>query len=832
MQRRRPAQVTAALVAGAAALVTAGFVASGGAETRAAAAPARATPPAPQRAAVPTPAAPTPGRPGPDAGPTRRQAVDGARALIARHGSAVRAGRKEEYQVRSVLVDDDGARHVRFDRTYDGLPVLGGDYVVHADPDGTFRHATVAQDATIDVGTRPAITGERADAVAAGAFGGRVTRSTHSLVVDAAAGAPVLSWRVLVEGGKPPRSVEVVVDARTGAVRRSVDTLHTAADGTGRGLHAGDVPLSTHQRKGVYELVDPARGNGETRDARDRHRPGRARTEAFTDRDNAWGDGTVADRATLAVDVHHGVQRTWDYFLRAHDRAGIADDGRGALAMVHDEWVRANAAWDDVCFCMRFGDGDPDGSVKAFTPLDIVAHEMSHGVTSATADLYYFGQSGALNEATSDIFGTLVEFDAGNPVDPPDYLVGELLDNGGEGKPLRYMNDPARDGKSVPCWDGTSGFNTDVHYLSGVPNKFFYTLAEGSGQSEWGQSVPCSGAPAVAGIGRDKAGAIWYRALTRYMVTNTDFPEARLATLRAAADLHGPDSAEHAAVDAAWDAVNVDGSDPKTQSPVLTNPGDRTGKVGDVVRLQVEATDPQGDVLRFTARDLPKGLSMSDSGLITGTLAADTTVFPEVTVTDPAGYLATVSFRWDVSGAPVIKDPGPQLHSLTQYASLRFEAEDRDWDLTWTFTGLPDGITPLTGGSGYVSGFPTKVGTYEVTATVTDRENLSSTLIVPWTIVKVLPTGPPTALTATRSGTDVTVDWDTPNGDWNTVTGYEVTATPGGASASTDEWYLTDAVLHDLDPATAYTISVVAVNPAGRSKPATIQVPAVSGTPD
>ncbi len=184
---------------------------------------------------------------------------------------------------------------------------------------------------------------------------------------------------------------------------------------------------------------------------------------------------------------------------------------------------------------------------------------MSHGLTAATANLDYSGESGGLNEATSDIFGTSVEFFADNTTDPGDYLIGEKIDINGDGTPLRYMDKPSKDGGSADYWDAGVG-DLDVHYSSGVANHFFYLLAEGSGAKTIGgvdYDSPTSDGSTVTGIGRQKAYQIWYKALSVYMTSSTDYAGARDATEKAATDLFGADSAELAAVGAAWNGVNV-----------------------------------------------------------------------------------------------------------------------------------------------------------------------------------------------------------------------------------------------------------------------------------
>src|SRR5690349_10011510 len=205
---------------------------------------------------------------------------------------------------------------------------------------------------------------------------------------------------------------------------------------------------------------------------------------------------------------------------------------------------------------MTYGDGDGT-NYGPLTSLDVAGHEMSHGVTENSANLTYSGESGGLNESTSDIFGTMVEFFANNPSDPGDYLIGEQFDKTHKG--LRRMDNPASDGKSANCWSSSVG-NLDVHYSSGVGNHFFYLLAEGSGQKTIGgvvhNSPTCNGST-VTGIGRTAAAAIWYRALTVYMTSSTDYHGARTATLSAAQDLYGAGSTQYNAVNAAWAGVGV-----------------------------------------------------------------------------------------------------------------------------------------------------------------------------------------------------------------------------------------------------------------------------------
>ncbi|MEU1869264.1 Zn-dependent metalloprotease [Streptomyces ambofaciens] len=508
--------------------------------------------------------------------PTRAAALDHAAAALSDHAAALGLTDAQDTEVRDVVVDEDGTQHVRYDRTYRHLPVLGGDFVVHLAPDGDFRGADRATDTPLSLSTvTPELSAPRAADLAAGALraanpGELLKKLTArpELVVDALHGAPKLAWRTdaaALDSLGNPVARTVLTDAGTGARIDAWDTVETAS-GAGESLYGGTVPLETTRSGSSYRLQDATRGGTYTGDAANRTDLClltlclvRAPATAFTDADNHWGTGKADDRASAAVDAQYGTDATWDYYEDVHGRRGIAGDGKGSYNRVHYGTRYNNAFWDDGCFCMTYGDGDGT-TFGPLVSLDVAAHEMSHGVTSKTAALTYSGEPGGLNEATSDIFGALVEWHADNSADPGDYRIGEKVVRDGFGRDaLRYMDRPSRDGSSADCWTTSLG-DLDVHYSSGVANHFAYLLAEGSGARTVGgvryDSPTCDGST-VSGIGRDKLGDIWYRALTVYMTSSTDYAGARAATLSAAGDLYGTDSAEYAAVGAAWSAVNV-----------------------------------------------------------------------------------------------------------------------------------------------------------------------------------------------------------------------------------------------------------------------------------
>ena len=472
--------------------------------------------------------------------------------------AAAKAGNDDKFTATTTVSDPNGTTHVRYTRTYDGLRVIGGDIVVHTEKGGTFAGASVGLAAPLALSTTAKVTAAAARAAAQKHFTGKtVTKvDTPQLVVDANDGKGVLAYETVVEGfgpdGQTPSRLHVVTDANTGAVRSSWDTVETA-DGEGDSVYSGTVDITTKQESdGSYSLTDVDRGNGTTCDMKNKT----TGCELITSPDNTFGTGNAGDPDTAAVDAHYGAATTYDYYLNTFGRKGIFDDGTGVPSRVHYGESYVNAYWDGEQ--MTYGDGQ--NNTDPLVALDVAAHEMSHGVTEHTANLTYTGESGGLNEATSDIFGSMVEFSANNTTDSGDYEVGEEIDINGDGSPLRYMYDPAKDGGSQSCWS-TDTATVDVHYSSGVGNHFFFDLAEGTGSTSFGTSPVCGDAAAVTGIGRDKAAAIWYKALTGYFTSSTDYAAARGYTLSAATDLYGECGTEYKAVQASWTAVNVAGTD-------------------------------------------------------------------------------------------------------------------------------------------------------------------------------------------------------------------------------------------------------------------------------
>ncbi|MGW6260700.1 M4 family metallopeptidase [Streptomyces sp. NPDC055085] len=517
-----------------------------------------------QTAALPTgKTTPLAGSPVQLSSSARTALIHKADAATAETAQEIGLGAKEKLVVRDVVKDADGTVHTRYERTYNGLPVLGGDLVVHETKAGKTEGVTKATKAAIKVSSlKAAVTTAKAEkqALTAAKDAGSDKTSADQAprkVIWAATGKPTLAYETVVGGLQDdgtPNELHVITDAATGKKLYEYQGIET---GTGKSLYSGTVTLSTTLSGSTYNLTDGTRGGHKTYNLK--HGTSGTGT-LFTDADDVWGTGAASSSTTdqtAAADAAYGAQETWDFYKNTFGRSGIKNNGVGAYSRVHYGNSYVNAFWDDSCFCMTYGDGS--GNTHPLTSLDVAGHEMSHGVTSNTAGLNYSGESGGLNEATSDIFGTGVEFYAANSSDVGDYLIGEKININGDGTPLRYMDKPSKDGGSKDSWSSTVG-NLDVHYSSGVANHFFYLLSEGSGAKTINgvsYNSPTSNGTTVTGIGRAKALQIWYKALTTYMTSTTKYAGARTATLSAASALYGSTSTEYKTVAAAWSAVNV-----------------------------------------------------------------------------------------------------------------------------------------------------------------------------------------------------------------------------------------------------------------------------------
>ncbi|MET7287173.1 M4 family metallopeptidase [Streptomyces sp. NPDC005573] len=588
----------------------------------------------------------------------QRTLVKDAQQKTAATARSLGLGAKEKLVVRDVVKDNDGTVHTRYERTYAGLPVLGGDLVVHTPPassaagtvSATFNNKHTMKVASTTATFTKAAAESKALTAARTLDAKKPAADSARKVIWAGDGTPKLAWETVIGGFQDdgtPSQLHVISDAMTG---KELYRYQAVKSGVGNTQYSGQVTLTTTQSGSNFTLTDGSRGGHKTYNLN--HGTSGTGT-LFSQTSDTWGNGTTSNAATAGADAHYGAAVTWDFYKNTFGRSGIRNDGVAAYSRVHYSNAYVNAFWDDSCFCMTYGDGT--GNNDPLTSLDVAGHEMSHGVTSNTAGLNYTGESGGLNEATSDIFGTGVEFYANNASDPGDYLIGEKININGDGTPLRYMDKPSKDGGSADSWYSGVG-NLDVHYSSGPANHMFYLLSEGSGTKVINgvtYNSPTSDGVAVTGIGRAAALQIWYKALTSYMTSSTNYAAARTAALNAAAALYGTNSTQYAGVGNAFAGINVGSHiNPPANGVTVTNPGSQSSVVGTAVNLQISASSTNAGALSYAATGLPAGLSINSStGLISGTPTTAATSSTTVTVTDSTGATGTAAFTWTVRAA-------------------------------------------------------------------------------------------------------------------------------------------------------------------------------------
>ncbi len=492
-------------------------------------------------------------------------AVQLADRYLASEGRAQLALRNwESLKPRSVSDDGAGISHVRYDSFVEGIRVFDGEVIVHVDPTAKAVLGLTNQHRRIDtLDGDPVI---QADEAVANALYHMKSpafvdgKPSLELVFYPIGSRHQLAWLVDVfaEGeDREPEARVFVIDAYSGEILQSWDNLHTytpgtgtAAVGTAKTLYLSTSPatLSLNTEKytdGKYGMVDWTSGKSYTTDMLNKKT---GSGTLFSDADNIWGNYLNTDRATAGTDAHLGMTYTFQYFKTVHGRNGIYNDGKGVYSRVHYGRSYNNAFWSDSCKCMTYGDGDGT-TLTVLVSIDVAAHEMSHGVTAATCNLVYSGESGGLNESTSDIFAAAVEFWINNAKDVPDWWIGEMIYTPATaGDALRYMDDPRRDGRSIDHYSLYTS-TLDVHYSSGLANNFFYLLANGGINRTSGISV--------SGIGISKAERIWYVALSGYMTSTCTFALARTATVNAATQLYGSASVEVQRVKDAWTACGV-----------------------------------------------------------------------------------------------------------------------------------------------------------------------------------------------------------------------------------------------------------------------------------
>jgi Zn-dependent metalloprotease len=376
---------------------------------------------------------------------------------------------------------------------------------------------------------------------------------------------------IRVHVGEKPVYHDTVVSARDGAILDQWSMLQTVV-GVGKSQYNGEVPINTTLVDGKYKMIDDTRGTGGMFGAMaiTNANHGTTAGNVYVNDTNTWGDGknyvakgstTDANGQTAAVNAMWGLMNTYDALKNIFGWQSLDGHNTATYIAAHVNTAYDNAYYSDTCRCMFIGDGS---SFTSLGSIDVIGHEMGHGVTAATSNLTYSGESGGLNESSSDINGEVIEAyaRAGGkgetiPAEGNDWVLGKEISK--SGTPLRWMTKPSKDGSSPDAWS-TSLKRLDVHYSSGPNNRMFYFLSQGSNAdkaSDYYSKYLVKAPAAMTGVGLDKAYRIWFRANTTKFTSSTNYADARAKTIEAAQELYGKTSKEATAVQRAYAAINV-----------------------------------------------------------------------------------------------------------------------------------------------------------------------------------------------------------------------------------------------------------------------------------
>ena len=469
-----------------------------------------------------------------------------------------------------------GRRVERLAQLHRGVPVFGGELVRQSDAASTLSvFGTLYEGIDVEVAPRLGATDVQARLAERGGRPFGSSGGPELGVLPLADGGYRLAWRVRAFFEKTMEVRQVYLDAATGAVLREYSDLRKQTAGLGTGVLGDKKKVSVATGGAGYTTSDHLRPPViSTYDFRfdvnrlilflnaDTSPSNLKASDLGTDADNVWTDGAL-------VDAHVYAGYTYDYYYKRFGRHGL-DNNNVAIhgvthAMLRDDWPHwsldtiltffTNAIYfgDGV---MYYGDGLPN-NVTLYGQhvnymagaLDIVAHELTHGVTQYTSNLEYENESGALDEAFCDIMATGAEFYF--QPEKADYLFAEdVVTPGGWRSEQNPMSYGYPDHYSIR-YQGSED-NGGVHINSNIVSHAFYLAIEG-GRHRLGATVQ-----GVGGANRDQIERVFYRGFTMYLTPTATFAQARAATIQAARDLYNPGSAAETAVIQAWNAVGVD----------------------------------------------------------------------------------------------------------------------------------------------------------------------------------------------------------------------------------------------------------------------------------
>ena len=478
--------------------------------------------------------------------------------------------------------DQLGETHIRLQQLYQGLPVLGGEYIVHA-RNGSVRAANGRLAMLSGLDPAPAVDAGRALDAALAQVGARSYKWQIPFWVEnlkertgdpnatwypagelcwspTAFGQPetparyVLAWQFDINAADPDRAIRVIVDAKTGAIVTTLPLESNCSSATVQTNFNGNQTIFTQLSGSNYLLRDDCQSAGiHVRDWNSATLvPSPVEIQNTT---NTWT--TMNER--FGGTVLWSTKQSYLYYLNTFGRNSYDNSNGSVEGYINAQFDCSppagcvspdNASMSFSGGTLKVGLGSSGTLANSWSAIDILGHEYTHAVTGATAMLAYMNESGALNESFSDCMGEAIQNYTTGSVD---WLEGANRSSG----PIRSLANPKAfsnpDTYLGTYWYTGSGDFGGVHTNSGVQNKWYYLVAVGgSGTNDNGWAY------SVTGIGLAKAAAITYRNLTVYLSSGSTYTDARTGAIAAAADLYGAGSQEWKTVIRAWRAVGID----------------------------------------------------------------------------------------------------------------------------------------------------------------------------------------------------------------------------------------------------------------------------------
>ncbi|WP_018682932.1 M4 family metallopeptidase [Actinokineospora enzanensis] len=499
-------------------------------------------------------------------------ALQAASALVATRPAALHASADDAFVQRGVY-GSAGTQYVSYDRTYKGLPVVGGDFVVVTDNAGAVKYTSVAQEQTIQgVATTAKLTQAQAEATARKQLKA-VNAVEGSRLVVVSLGTPRLAWETTVNGtstaGEYSR-LSVYTDALDGKVLHSQEHV---TKGSGNSAYSGTVSIDTTHSGSTYTMRDPNITNLYCADVNSPSSPLSKSTDS-------WGNGQASSKETGCVDSMFTAQTEKKMLSQWLGRNGM--DGNGGAWPIRVGLSQVNAYYDGSQ--VQVGHNNAGGWIGS---LDVLGHEMGHGIDDHTPGAISQGNT---QEFVADTFGAATEAFANEsaPYDTPDYTVGEEVNLVGSG-PIRNMYNPSLVNGDPNCYS-SSVPSAEVHAAAGPGNHWFYLVAEGSNPGGGKPSSPTCNNSSVSGLGIQTAIKIMYNAMLM-KTSASSYLKYRVWTLQAAKNLYPNDCTAFNTVKAAWTAVSVPA---QSGEPTCTGGGTTTPPTSPTTTSTTPTTTPPG----------------------------------------------------------------------------------------------------------------------------------------------------------------------------------------------------------------------------------------------